>query len=142
MRYEDDEDDFDENGVLKDGRTFRTPMRMMDSMQRAVVKHFQPSKGPVRVTDQFGAAGLGLNRPGYRHLGGGNVGDRWLRDGEARERADAYADWEHRQTNAWRDQGADAGENDERDPRISDSAAAAYGAYDNEIENAWRHGNK
>src|SRR5262245_49733895 len=38
-RNRDDEDDaFDENGVVKDGRSLRVPLTMMDSMQRAVAE--------------------------------------------------------------------------------------------------------
>lgn len=40
MPYDqDDEDAFDENGVLKDGHSYRVPMRMLDNLQRAVHDH-------------------------------------------------------------------------------------------------------
>jgi hypothetical protein len=51
---DDDDDAFDENGILRDGARWRVPMRMMDSFQRDVAKHFsQPgfTRGPTTVRD-------------------------------------------------------------------------------------------
>jgi hypothetical protein len=56
----DDDDAFDERGILKDGRSYRVPLRMMDSMQRDVARH------AARITDAMGESGAALRRPGYR----------------------------------------------------------------------------
>jgi hypothetical protein len=48
MRYldeEGDDDDFDERGILKDGRSFRVPARMQDGMQRDIADHFAQLTG-------------------------------------------------------------------------------------------------
>ena len=66
----DDDDNLDENGLLKDGRSVRISMMMRDSadgltdLQRSVRDHF----APARVVDAFGDAGAGLHRPGSRYL--------------------------------------------------------------------------
>ena len=66
----DDDDPFDERGLLKDKRSVRVPMMMRDSadgltdLQRSVLDHF----APARVVDAFGDAGAGLHRPGSRYL--------------------------------------------------------------------------
>jgi hypothetical protein len=39
-KRDDEDDDAFENGVLKDGKTWHVPFRMLDSMQRDVAKHF------------------------------------------------------------------------------------------------------
>jgi hypothetical protein len=63
-RYHDNNDDdpFDERGILKDGRSIRTSLAMMDSdlspIQQAIARS-------VRVTDGSGGTD-GLNRPGWR----------------------------------------------------------------------------
>jgi hypothetical protein len=49
-RIDDDDDDF-ENGILKDGHTYRVPMQMRDGVQR------------MRVVDALGRPAR--NRPGY-----------------------------------------------------------------------------
>jgi hypothetical protein len=56
----DDDDAFDERGILKDGRSYRVPLRMMDAMQRDVARH------GARITDAMGESGPALRRPGYR----------------------------------------------------------------------------
>jgi hypothetical protein len=60
------------------------------------------TKDTMRIADQFGDAGLGLHRPGYRVEIGGHDGDRALRDGTRATRDEAYAVAEHRLTNAWK----------------------------------------
>jgi hypothetical protein len=62
------EEDFDGN-VLKDGGRYRVPLRMTDSLGRAVAK--QVSK--QHITDAYGNDGLALNRPGTRVLAGGSA---------------------------------------------------------------------
>ena len=58
----DDDDPFDERGLLKDKRSVRVPMMMRDGadgltdLRRSVRDHF----APARVVDAFGDAGAGL----------------------------------------------------------------------------------
>jgi hypothetical protein len=126
---------------------------MMDSTSRAVAGHIKQTTGPVRVTDATGDAGLGLCRPGFRKFDGGNEGDAILRRGEARDRAEVYQDWERDATNAWRDaaktddavsdikdKANDAAVSDIKDK--ANDAADAYSAYEDEMAEAWKRGNK
>ena len=78
-----EDDDFDENGLLKDGHRYRVPHRMIDSKR--------------------GDARLGLHRPGPRVLTGGKAADQWMREGAQAARDEAYADYEHGITNSWQD---------------------------------------
>jgi hypothetical protein len=59
----DDDDAFDERGVLRDGARLRVPLTLMDAasdpMQRAVARE------SLRVTDGQGGV-TGLHRPGFR----------------------------------------------------------------------------
>jgi hypothetical protein len=93
MRRHEDDDDFDENGLLKDGRTFHVPIKMMDSYQRDVARHFGKRQRSL-VTAADGST-MGLHRPGARIADGGY---RALRDEAERER-DRYI---HDISNAWR----------------------------------------
>ena len=81
MRDHEDDPNF-EDGMLKDGHTFRVPHRMLDGVSRSVRDHYahqpQDRTGPLRVSDQFGSP-LGLHRPGYR------LGDALVRDGQQAE---------------------------------------------------------
>ena len=132
MQYETDEEDKDfVNGILRDGGRYRVPVKMLDSIQRSVRENFKQ----LKVADQFGDDGLGLCRPGPRVLAGGSIGDQLVRDGAARDRAEAYQDWERDATNAWRD--ADALTDIKKS---ANDAADAYAAYDDDLENAWRRG--
>jgi hypothetical protein len=119
MRHDDD-DAFDENGILKDGRSVKFEAR--DSLQKDVAKHFQ-RPAPVHVTDQFGDAGLGLHRPGFRL---GHAGDRALRDSERQEAEDAYAAYDHTLTNSWK----------RRDAMAADPGEAAVEARAASVRNA------
>ena len=85
-RFSIDDDPFDERGVLRDGKTYRTPMYMMDSLQRAI------ATSGARITDGAGKGGLALNRPSFR------VSD--TSAGDARQRA--RDDYERDLTSAWR----------------------------------------
>jgi hypothetical protein len=82
---DDDDDAFDERGVLKDGRSYR----VTDSLPA----HYDE----VRVTDGGGHSGLALQRPGFRVADAGNVGKRMRDEIDA-----AYADVENDLTNAWK----------------------------------------
>jgi hypothetical protein len=88
-RYDDDDDVFDERGVLRDGRSVRTPMAMRDSMRVAIARN-AASLDDGRMFD------ASLRRPGFRHADSRTL--------DATERA--YSDYENAQANAWR--GADA----------------------------------
>jgi hypothetical protein len=82
MRYHDD-DAFDEHGMLKDGRSVRVRMTMMDVMQRDIAAQ------TARLTDGSGDGHLGLHRPGWR------VTDAFTRD------ASHYTAYERDLTTAW-----------------------------------------
>ena len=67
------DDPFDENGLLRDGHSFRVDIKLTDSKKPATRQH---------LVDGTGDAGLGLNKPGFRNLVGGNArttrpGRRW-----------------------------------------------------------------
>src|SRR4029077_8475392 len=96
-----DEDDFDERGLLKDGRTYHVPLRFCDAMSRDVAKSVK-REHPERITDASGKDGLALNRPGFRQLSGGNAGDRLVRDGAQRDAEEAYALDSYYKQNAWK----------------------------------------
>jgi hypothetical protein len=81
-------DAYDDDGILKDGRTVRVSMQMRD----ATMMHRANS-----VTDGTGDS-LGLHRPGYRV-----IGDTVARDAKA----NALRDYEKRLTSAWRDDNGD-----------------------------------
>jgi hypothetical protein len=105
----DDDDNLDENGLLKDGRSVRVPMMMRDAdgltdLQRSVRDHF----APARVVDAFGDAGAGLHRPGSRHLvaGAGTVdhakqvmADHMRREARDQHVADLQDAWKGNNTN-------------------------------------------
>jgi hypothetical protein len=89
----DDDDMFDERGLLKDKRSVRVPMMMRDDgltdLQRSVRDHF----APARVVDAFGDAGAGLHRPGSRYLVAGAGADhakQVMADHMRREARDQY----------------------------------------------------
>jgi hypothetical protein len=92
--FDDDDPDapFDRNGVLKDGHRVRVSVQMRDSMRREQPAH----DGRQPLTDQQRRDLQGC-RPGFRTLDSDTYRERkaWARD--------AYAEVEHRLTNAWRD---------------------------------------
>ena len=45
--HDDDDDAFDSNGILKDGRTFKVPTRMLDGYQRDI------ESASIRFTTAF-----------------------------------------------------------------------------------------
>jgi hypothetical protein len=87
IRYLDDDDD----DILRDGETLRVRMTMMDSAL----------SDRLRVTDAAGSA-VGLNRPGFRLLRGGNAGDQLARDRLAEMRSEAYRLADEANVNAWK----------------------------------------
>jgi hypothetical protein len=69
LRDADDQDDAFENGILRDGKSYRVKFADADSLGRAVASHFAKSwRGAARVTDAAGNAGAALSRPGFRIL--------------------------------------------------------------------------
>lgn len=72
-----EDDAFDERGVLKDGRTLGVGMQFMDAMsplQRAIAANSTMRKvrdaitNNAQVVDAFGDSGLALSKPGPRYL--------------------------------------------------------------------------
>ncbi len=97
QRNNDDDDDFDENGILRDGRTFRVPMRALDSLQRDVAEHFGGRKAVQagqKIVDGYGQGGLALNRPGFRMNATGQNDQSFYDEYDARI-ATAYRDADH-----------------------------------------------
>ena len=119
-RLEDDDDSpFDKRGVLKDGRSIRTPMYLMDATQRGVREHFQ------QVTDGSGDS-AGLHRPGPRY-----IADAAMRDAKQA----AYDAYLHDVTNAWR--GSQPREIEVK-LLTGDAREDADAAYLEYVTNAWR----
>jgi hypothetical protein len=105
-RHEDDDDLFDENGLLKDKRSLRVPMMMRDSaddglsdLQRSVCDHY----APLHVVDAFGNSGLALQRPGARYLAAGEgTVDHATILAQERNRTEARDDYIRETSDAWR----------------------------------------
>ena len=93
---DDDENLFDERGVLRDHARWRVPMYLMDSVQRAIAMDGAQLRAdrPLIVDAAGGTAGL--NRPGYRFP----TGDARQRANDARN--EALAEYQQHQENAWR----------------------------------------
>jgi hypothetical protein len=73
QRHDDDDDGNvryhgDGRGPLRDGQRLRTPLHLMDAIQRDVARH------AARITDAMGDSGLALRKPGFR------VSDAFQRD--------------------------------------------------------------
>jgi hypothetical protein len=86
--YHDDTDDdaFDSSGVLKDGRSYKVPMRFADGVLGSSRNHL------ARIHDGNGNSGVALQRPGFR------VADQYARD----EVEVAYQQYEAAIQNEWR----------------------------------------
>ena len=123
----------DMRDVLKHGRTMRTPMFAMDSMQHDVARHF----GDTRLSD----AELALRRPGFRYS------DSTTADAKQAIR-DAHDTYERDLTNAWRGRQRDTGEgavaghihNNDQPSSRTDAMTIdeLYAEYSRTVENAWR----
>jgi hypothetical protein len=94
-------DDFDENGVLRDGKRFRVPMKFADSKSRYADQQKRNSSTiydaydiavSARIHDGNGNSGAALQRPGFR------VADAFARD----EAKVAYQQYEAAIQNEWR----------------------------------------
>jgi hypothetical protein len=114
--HDDDDDAFDSNGILKDGRTFKVPTRMLDGYQRDIPQHFNRPRRPF-ITDASGDSTFGLHRPGFRLAAGGHAGDRALRDASDEEVRSAYDRYNYDITNAWRHRDEDEADDAETEAR-------------------------
>ena len=134
------EEDFDENGILRDGGRYRVDVRMTDSLGRAVAK--QVSK--QHLTDGYGDAGLALNRPGFRALSGGAPKTQAAWDALNKATADAYALDERWKASAWRDAILDVSDDDDTNHEAHEEAkhSDCYADYEAEMRDAWRSGNE
>lgn len=129
--YQDDDDAFDENGILKDGKRYRIPLRMMDSLQRAVHDH-AAARQAVRIID------APLHQPGF------------VRDMRAvADRQAIYDEYDASVSAAWKNppicrNGFVGSQEDEPHRQGSgrdatrDDKQAAYAEYEADIANAWR----
>jgi hypothetical protein len=95
--YRNDDDAFDERGLLRDGRVYRAKLTMMDH---------DPTHRR-RIVDASGDA-LGLHRPGYRVFDVDDVGD---------VKAEARRRYEQELCDSWR---GDAASNPTKDPDLND----------------------
>jgi hypothetical protein len=95
MTQYDDDEAFDENGVLRDGARHRVPLQMRDS------------RAPM-ITDGTDDP-FALHRPGWRVATGGGERDVLLRDSQRKLIDEARAEYLDRLTNAWKGNRSDAG---------------------------------
>src|SRR5262245_18391304 len=135
----DDDDMFDERGLLKDRRSVRISMMMRDSAD-GLTDVVRDATAPLRVVDAFGNSGLALSRPGARYL---TVGTRTpdhavlvVRDHERREARDEYIQ-------QLCDASKSTGIHDREVARIHNTGNARTDAYLDQkydLENSWHHG--
>jgi hypothetical protein len=145
-RHHEDDDEFDERSVLKDGRTFRTPMYLMDDLQRAISQEshatgrdkilrnaIETDAAPM-IVDAFGTTD-GLNRPGYRYLHAGHqTYDHGVQVARAHMRDEAYRLHDEEESRRWRG-------SDREIPLkhiTGDARTDAYLAREEHDTNAWR----
>jgi hypothetical protein len=108
------DDDFDENGILKDGHSYRVPLMMRDS-----------AGGSARLHDGRGNA-VG-HKPGYILSDATN---------DARQQArDAY---EHDLTTAWRGSDGEGTKPAKDGLPTMDARTSAYAQYDRELSEQWK----
>ena len=90
-----DDNDFDERGILKDGRRLHVPLMMMDSVDDPL------QRDERQRARRFGLKNAAdLRRPGFR----------FQTDAAGRDaRARAYQDYENSQVEAWRSPPTGAG---------------------------------
>jgi len=116
-----------ENGALRDGKTWRVPLYMCDSLQKSVAQSF----ADVQLTDEQ----LALHRPGYR-VGATDASAR-----DAKQAAqDEYLNW---LTNAWRNPmrnstGEIIGTPDQTQDVMTTDIGEVYAAYEAEISQRWK----
>ena len=123
----------DGRGPLRDGERLRTPLHLMDAMQRDVARH------AARITDAMGDSGLALRKPGFR------VSDAFQRD------LSIYDQYDEEVSRLWENPPPGAGSSGPRGEREGDSVYVpdrshqdamtmdeVYQAYDLEISQRWR----
>jgi hypothetical protein len=128
MTRHDDDEPFDERGILKDGRSVRLPMMLRDS---------NISQHSLAMQLHDGRGGTVGHRPGYVFST-----DAFLSDAKQR----AYAAYEREQAEAykhaqgWRGRLDASGElpGTQDGQSICDAREAAYRLADEELCNAWR----
>ena len=137
-RYADD-DDLDENGLLKDGRSARISMMMRDGLT-ALQRSVRDATAPLRVVDAFGNSGLALNKPGARYLSAGehtvDHAALVMRDHQRREARDEYV---QDLCNAWKGDNA----NDREVPSVHNTGnpiADAWLDQLHDLQNSWARG--
>jgi hypothetical protein len=113
------DDDFD-NGVLRDGRSYRVPVRLADSQA------FPRPRNRCFVVDQAGGT-AGLHRPGPRYAAGGSGGDAALRDSYREQSEWARDRYIHDISNAWkrRDEWPRKADDDDDDDAETEARAGA-----------------
>ena len=134
----DDDDMFDERGLLKDKRSVRISMMMRDSAD-GLTDLVRDATAPLRVVDAFGNSGLALSRPGARYLTAGtrttDHAAMVMLDHLRREARDQYI---VELQDAWK------GNNTDREvARIHNTGDARTDAYLDQkydLENSWHHG--
>jgi len=134
MDYDQDDDDaFDENGVLKDGHSYRVPMKMLDSLQKEIHDHTAAFR-KVRIID------APLHQPGFVRT-----------SRPVAERHAIFDGYDVRVSNAWKNPptsrnrfvGSQPHESDRQGSprdRTRDARQAAYAEYEAYIANVWRGG--
>jgi hypothetical protein len=140
-RYDDEDDPFDERGVLKDGRRLRVPMSAMDGVQRAIAADLARR---VRLRFADGSSDPVGHRPGFI-----------IAEDNGRAVIDAaYRESVRELQLAWRKPGGDQSPIPSAAPmsaadalstdlttlmaRLNDARRSAYESYVHELTNAWR----
>lgn len=135
INNEEDDDAFDANGILKDGRSFRVSLHLLDSAQRAVHDHVG-ELAKVHVLD------LSLHQPGFVTEGHRPVADRRA------DREAMYSHYDAELSERWKSPVTEAGGHglggQEHRPRsgrqadTKDAREAAYSDYLDYVTEAWR----
>lgn len=119
MKTKDDNELFDENGILKDKSTLRTRMLAMDAKS---------------IND---ANAVHIHRPGYR------FSQKLMRDGDTDREAiiDLYTEYDNRVSNAWKNTPPELPNTPAApviDSDFDDEGGDCYSQYDARIRDAWR----
>jgi hypothetical protein len=130
-KRDDDDDAFDERGILKDGAHYTVPMKLIDSWGRDV--HFEDTVPPIRDGD-----GRPLCQPGFARAATTKAAD----SARAARRA-AYDAYDQTIGEQWRNPPSGAGSHGFVGAREGDlctlNGEAAYAEYQHFIQNAWRN---
>lgn len=137
------DDDYNPDGVLRDGESLRVSMFAMDTAWRGKpVGDAMPHelKTDAMLVDAFGDASVAaMSRPGARFLrAGSHTVDHAHLVTANLMRAEAYHDGVQQMCDAWK-----STTNDREVPRIHDTGdpvADAYADFVHDLENAWHRG--